>query len=45
MKDYVAGWRQRAREMFVPLAHPPGHDLDAWREELLALNSWTRRFG
>ena len=25
MKDYVAGWRQRAREMFVPLAHPPGH--------------------
>jgi transposase len=25
VKDYVAGWRQRAREMFVPLAHPPGH--------------------
>jgi transposase len=25
VKDYVAGWRQRAQEMFVPLAHPPGH--------------------
>jgi transposase len=25
VKDYVAGWRQRTQEMFVPLAHPPGH--------------------
>ena len=25
MKDYVAGWRQRSQEMFVPLVHPPGH--------------------
>jgi transposase len=25
VKDYVAGWRQRALEMFVPLAHAPGH--------------------
>ncbi|NWG24652.1 MAG: IS21 family transposase [Pseudorhodoplanes sp.] len=25
VKDYVAGWRQRAREMFVPLMHSPGH--------------------
>jgi transposase len=25
VKDYVAGWHQRAQEMFVPLAHPPGH--------------------
>ncbi len=25
MKDYVAGWRQWSREMFVPLVHPPGH--------------------
>jgi transposase len=25
VKDYVAVWRQRSREMFVPLAHPPGH--------------------
>jgi transposase len=25
VKDYVAGRRQRAQEMFVPLVHPPGH--------------------
>jgi transposase len=25
VKDYVAGWRQRAQDMFVPLVHPPGH--------------------
>ena len=25
VKDYVAGWHQRSQEMFVPLAHPPGH--------------------
>jgi transposase len=25
VKEYVAGWRQRSQEMFVPLAHPPGH--------------------
>lgn len=25
LKDYVAGSRQRAQEMFVPLVHPPGH--------------------
>ena len=25
VKDYVACWRQRTQEMFVPLAHPPGH--------------------
>ena len=25
MKDYVAGWRQRDQEMFVPLVHPPGN--------------------
>jgi transposase len=24
VKDYVAGWRQRTQEMFVPLVHPPG---------------------
>ena len=21
----MAGWRQRSQEVFVPLAHPPGH--------------------
>jgi transposase len=25
VKDYVAGVQQRSAEMFVPLAHPPGH--------------------
>ena len=25
VKDYVAGWRQRGHEMFVPLVHRPGH--------------------
>jgi hypothetical protein len=25
VKDYVALQRQRSQEMFVPLAHPPGH--------------------
>jgi transposase len=25
VKDYVAKWRLRTREMFVPLKHPPGH--------------------
>ena len=25
VKDYVAGWRRRTQEMFVPLVHPPGH--------------------
>ena len=25
VKDYVAGWRRRSQEMFVPLVHPPGH--------------------
>ena len=25
VKDYVFAARQRQREMFVPLVHPPGH--------------------
>ncbi len=25
VKDYVAGWHQRAQEMFIPLVHAPGH--------------------
>jgi transposase len=25
VKDYVAGWLQRAQEMFIPLVHAPGH--------------------
>jgi transposase len=23
--SYVANWRQRTQDMFVPLVHPPGH--------------------
>lgn len=25
VKDYVSGWHQRSQQMFIPLAHPPGH--------------------
>src|SRR3954464_5886757 len=25
VKDYVAGWHQRAEEVFIPLVHAPGH--------------------
>ena len=25
VKDYIFAARQRQREMFVPLTHPPGH--------------------
>jgi hypothetical protein len=25
IRTSLAGWRQRAQEMFVPLVHPPGH--------------------
>src|SRR5262245_15382365 len=32
VKEYVAGWRQRAREMVVPLAHPPApRTASSWR--------------
>ena len=31
VKDYVAGWRQRDQEMFVPLVHPPGQMPALWR--------------
>ena len=34
VKDYVAGWRQRTQEMFVPLAHPPGHAQAAFGEAI-----------
>ena len=33
VKDYICGVRQRRREMFVPLTHPPGHaqvDFGPW---------------
>jgi alkanesulfonate monooxygenase SsuD/methylene tetrahydromethanopterin reductase-like flavin-dependent oxidoreductase (luciferase family) len=25
VRDYVRSWRQVRKEVFVPLAHPPGH--------------------
>ena len=30
VKDYICGVRQRRREMFVPLTHPPGHAPRPW---------------
>jgi transposase len=36
VKDYVAGWRQRSQEMFVPLVHPPGHAQAASGEDPFA---------
>ena len=37
VKDYVAGVQQRAREMFVPLAHPPGHGQADFGEALAVI--------
>ena len=34
VKDYVAGWHQRAQEMFIPLVHPPGHAQADFREAI-----------
>ena len=34
VKDYICGVRQRRREMFVPLTHPPGHALKVFRRGL-----------
>ncbi len=43
VKDYVAGWRQRAREMFVPLAHPPGHAQADFGEALGVIGGVERK--
>ena len=43
VKDYVAGWRQRAREMFVPLAHPPGHAQVDFGEALAVIGGVERK--
>jgi transposase len=42
VKDYVAGWRQRAREMFVPLKHPPGHAQADFGEALAVIGGVER---
>ena len=43
VKDYVAGWRQRAREMFVPLEHPPGHAQADFGEALAVIGGVERK--
>ena len=43
VKDYVAGWRQRAQEMFVPLVHPPGHAQADFGEALAVIGGVERK--
>jgi transposase len=43
VKDYVAGWRQRAREMFVPLMHPPGHAQADFGEAIAVIGGVERK--
>ena len=43
VKDYVAGWRQRAQEMFVPLKHPPGHAQADFGEALAVIGGVERK--
>ena len=43
VKDYVAGWRQRTQEMFVPLVHPPGHAQDDFGEAIGVIGGVERR--
>jgi transposase len=43
VKDYVAGWRQRTQEMFVPLAHPPGHAQVDFGEALAVIGGVERK--
>ena len=43
VKDYVAGCQQRAREMFVPLVHPPGHAQADFGEALAVIGGVERK--
>ena len=43
VKDYIAGWRQRTSEMFVPLAHPPGHAQADFGEALAKIGGVLRK--
>ena len=43
VKDYVAGWRQRGQEMFVPLLHPPGHAQADFGEALGVIGGIERK--
>ena len=39
----MAGWRQRAQEMFVPLKHPPGHAQADFGEALAMIGGVERK--
>jgi transposase len=43
VKDYVAGWRQRSQEMFVPLVHPPGHAQADFGEAIGIIDGMERK--
>ena len=43
VKDYIAGRRQRIQEMFVPLAHPPGHAQADFGEALGIIDGVERK--
>ena len=43
VKDYVARWRQRNQEVFVPLVHPPGHAQVDFGEALGVIGGGERK--
>lgn len=43
VKDYVAGWRHRRQEMFVPLVHPAGHAQADFGEPLAVIGGVERK--
>ena len=43
VKDYICGVRQRRREMFVPLSHPPGHAQVDFGEALAVIGGVERK--
>ena len=43
VKDYICGVRQRRREMFVPLTHPPGHAQVDFGEALAVIGGVERK--
>ena len=43
VKDCIYAARQRQREMFVPLSHPPGHAQADFGEALAVIGGPSRR--
>jgi transposase len=43
LKDYVRDARLRHKEVFVPLAHPPGDAQADFGEALVVIGGWSRR--